>query len=185
MVKTNAVYWQNFISLEDRKLLLDKIEKDYDFLEKSDQYKNSIKNMDRVKCVKYGNIKHIPIIKSIINEMYEANKQVIGFDLHTYTDDQVLNLNSYELNKSYEWHKDSTPTPHIDIKLTGLIDLSTEDYEGGEFEVNETHEPLKIKQFSKGGDIIMFKSHMLHRVLPVKKGRRKSLAVFLTGPNFK
>ena len=42
MVKTNAVYWQNFISLEDRKLLLDKIEKDYDFLENSDQYKNSI-----------------------------------------------------------------------------------------------------------------------------------------------
>ena len=40
-----------------------------------------------------------------IHEMYEANKQVIGFDLHTYTDNQVLNLNSYELNKSYEWHK--------------------------------------------------------------------------------
>jgi PKHD-type hydroxylase len=184
MVKTNAVYWQNFVSLEDRKLILDKIEKDYDFLEKSDQYKNSIKNMDRVKCVKYENIKHIPTIKSIINEMYEANKQVIGFDLHTYTDNQVLNLNSYELNKSYEWHKDSTPTPHIDIKLTGLIDLSTEDYEGGEFQMNEGAEKT-IEQFSKGGDMILFRSHILHRVLPVKKGKRKSLAVFLTGPNFK
>ena len=112
--------------------------------------------------------------------MYEANKQVIGFDLHTYTDNQVLNLNSYELNKSYEWHNDSTKRPNNDIKLTGLINLSTEDYEGGEFEVNETHEPLKIKQFSKGGDMILFRSHILHRVLPVRKGRRKSLAVFLS-----
>ena len=45
MIKTNAVFWQNFVNLEDRKLILDKIEKDYDFLEKSDQYKNSIKNI--------------------------------------------------------------------------------------------------------------------------------------------
>ena len=32
MAKTNAVYWQNFVSLEDRKLILDKIEKNYEML---------------------------------------------------------------------------------------------------------------------------------------------------------
>ena len=100
MIKTNAVFWQNFVNLEDRKLILDKIEKDFDFYEKENQYNKSIKNMDRVKCIEYKNIKHIPIIKSIIDEMYYANNQAIGFDLDTYTDDRTLHLNSYELNKS-------------------------------------------------------------------------------------
>tara|TARA_Y100001938_G_C7873553_1_gene321494 strand:- start:68 stop:622 length:555 start_codon:yes stop_codon:yes gene_type:complete len=184
MIKTNAVFWQNFVNLEDRKLILDKIEKDFDFYEKENQYNKSIKNMDRVKCIEYKNIKHIPTIKSIIDEMYYANNQAIGFDLDTYTDDRTLHLNSYELNKSYEWHNDSTKRPNNDIKLTGLINLSTEDYEGGEFQLNEGKEQT-IEQFSKGGDMIMFKSHILHRVLPVRKGIRKSLAIFLIGPNFK
>ena len=35
MIKTNAVFWQNFVNLEDRKLILDKIEKDFDFYEAS------------------------------------------------------------------------------------------------------------------------------------------------------
>ena len=117
---------------------------------------------------------------NVVGTIYHS----LGFDLDTYTDDRTLHLNSYELNKSYEWHNDSTKRPNNDIKLTGLINLSTEDYEGGEFQLNEGKEQT-IEQFSKGGDMIMFKSHILHRVLPVRKGIRKSLAIFLIGPNFK
>ena len=42
-----------------------------------------------------------------------------------------------------------------------------------------------IENFKKCGDMILFKSHILHKVLPTKKGIRKTLAIFFEGPNFR
>ena len=183
MQKTNAVFWQNFVNLEDRKLIDKTLENDFDWYEKEKIYHQ--KDFTKVKIIQYKNLKHIPIIKTIIDQMYYVNRHYIGFDIEPFTDDRQLHLNNYQTGMQSGWHNDASKMPTKDHKLTGIINISTEDYEGGEFEVNETHEPLKIKQFSKGGDIIMFKSHMLHRVLPVTKGVRKTLAFFLIGPNFR
>ena len=44
--------------------------------------------------------------------------------------------------------------------------------------------PVLINKFSKPGDIIMFKSSIYHKVNPVTKGSRNTLAFFLKGPRF-
>ena len=72
----------------------------------------------------------------------------------------------------------------VDCKLTLLINLSDEPYEGGQFQIHTENEPRTIDSYNKSGSAIIFKSHILHRVLPVTSGIRKSLALFLTGPRF-
>ena len=44
----------------------------------------------------------------------------------------------------------------------------------------ETH----IKELDKPGGMVVFKSHISHRVLPVLTGQRRTLSIFLMGPKF-
>ena len=62
-----------------------------------------------------------------------ANNNFFGFDLHPLTSLKKLNYNSYDVGTEYSWHMDAVPTdPVRDIKLTALLNLSEESYEGGE-----------------------------------------------------
>ena len=64
------------------------------------------------------------------------------------------------------------------------MNLSTEEYEGGEFETY-IYEKKRIDEFSQPGSVYMFPSKFHHRVLPVTSGTRKSLTFFITGPRFR
>ena len=68
--------------------------------------------------------------------------------------------------------------------MTLLINLSEESYDGGEFELSMGQKPETIVEYSSPGSVVMFKSHILHRVKPVTSGTRKSLTLFITGPRF-
>ena len=48
------------------------------------------------------------------------------------------------------------------------------------FHTNE----FSVPDYDKPGSMIMFKSHMNHKVSPVTSGERISLAGFLKGPKF-
>jgi len=72
----------------------------------------------------------------------------------------------------------------MDTKLTVLVNLSTEKYEGGEFQINNG-DPKIVKEFTEPGDVLMFQSIILHKVNPVTQGVRKSLTFFLNGPSFR
>jgi predicted 2-oxoglutarate/Fe(II)-dependent dioxygenase YbiX len=70
-----------------------------------------------------------------------------------------------------------------DIKLTVLINLSLKSYEGGKFCLwrgNET----EVKELNTPGNAIMFKSNINHKVYPIIKGERRTLAIFIKGPRF-
>ena len=65
-----------------------------------------------------------------------------------------------------------------------LINVSTKKYEGGDFYIcagKEKH----IKELNEPGNILMLKSHLLHKVTPVTKGERRTLTIFLKGPSFR
>jgi PKHD-type hydroxylase len=65
--------------------------------------------------------------------------------------------------------------------------LLNDSFEGGQFEFasyskgNCTVTPLEMKK----GQVIVFPSHMEHRVAPVTKGTRYSLVCWFLGPPFK
>ena len=109
-----------------------------------------------------------------------------GYNVFYPHSDWYLNHNTYDSksNDSYPWHIDNSGRASYDIKMTVLINLSEESYDGGEFELNMGEKPDLINEYSSPGSVVMFKSHILHRVKPVTSGIRKSLTLFIAGPKF-
>jgi PKHD-type hydroxylase len=109
----------------------------------------------------------------------------------------------YKLDQYYDWHCDSWEKPYDnpnDINTNGKIrklsvtcSLSDpEDYEGGELEFDfrnmDPDKPQNIKicdEIKPRGSIVVFPSHVWHRVKPVTKGTRYSLVIWNIGKPFK
>ena len=143
-----------------------------------------VKNISSVRPIPYGRIKHL--IGGLIDEAYQSVNLDFGFLTFPQTDSQYCNFNIYDSNSkdSYDWHCDESDSSTYDIKCTLLINLSTESFEGGKFQLFPSTESIDMTSLSEPGSAVMFKSHILHRVLPVTSGTRKTLTVFIYGPKF-
>ena len=146
--------------------------------------KDIIKTAD-VKLYYYGDIKQslYQFHQSIIN----ANTTEFGFDLYQVDDGQVLFYNEYRNtnNGEYGWHNDSSSDLGVnDSKLTAILNLSDEPYEGGDLQLFLNKEKT-IENFRSPGSIVIFPSFVQHRVTPVTQGTRITLAQFVLGPRFR
>jgi len=114
----------------------------------------------------------------------EANVEMNwNFDLIGFGD--TLQYTKYygENEGHYSWHADIGPgVSHR--KLSIIVQLSDEDeYEGGDINLKIGSRDLDLPK--KKGGVIVFPSFILHRVLPVTKGSRKSLVSWISGPNYR
>jgi len=108
----------------------------------------------------------------------------------------------YKLNQFYDWHCDSWNKPYdmpdnLDFhgkirKLSVTCSLSDpKDYKGGELEFDfrnmdpDKKSVRKCAEISERGSIVVFPSHVWHRVKPVTKGTRYSLVIWNLGHPFK
>ena len=111
----------------------------------------------------------------------------------------------YKKNQHYGWHCDTFHEPNNseDInfkgkirKLSCIVSLSdSNNYKGGllEFDTRDydpaTEKPsskiLKCKPLQKKGSIVVFPSHIWHRVKPITQGIRHSLVIWCLGYPFK
>ena len=130
-------------------------------------------------------------VKHLLNRSHEASKFInssqIGYDLFDMTDFHCANYNVYDsatLGK-YDWHidasRDEAPT---DIKLTVVINVSTEPYEGGEFEIFR-QKVVPVPEINTPGSVLIFPSFWNHRVLPVTSGVRRTVSYWIEGPKFR
>ena len=71
-----------------------------------------------------------------------------------------------------------------DIKLTALLNLSEENYEGGELLLFRGWEII-CKEFNEPGTAIIFPSFTNHKVTKITKGSRNTLALWMSGPKFR
>ncbi len=114
----------------------------------------------------------------------EANEEMRwNFDLIGFGD--TLQYTQYfgEQEGHYSWHADIGPGVS-QRKLSIIVQLSDEeDYEGGDVELKVGSRDLVLPK--KKGGVIIFPSFILHRVLPVTEGNRKSLVAWISGPNYK
>lgn len=107
----------------------------------------------------------------------------------------------YKKNQFYNWHCDSWDNPYNDPKnlnvhnkirkLSVTCSLSNpEEYKGGELEFDFRNKPdgkpclVKCKEIISRGSIVVFPSHVWHRVAPVTKGTRYSLVIWNLGNPF-
>jgi len=117
----------------------------------------------------------------------EANRNAFGFDINYLPDIQYTKYTA-EANGKYDWHCDTfwaNPTAY-DRKLSIVIQLSdSDDYEGGDFEIDHQYAQLPVDQVRAKGTVIVFPSFLNHRVTPVTKGERRSLVSWVQGPKFR
>ena len=129
--------------------------------------------------------KAVPIYQVIKNWMEITNNNYFGFD--TVQLSEQGQYAEYSKDGFYNWHMDSNtemasmPTVRK-ISMTLLLS-DPKDFEGGELELfcGETLDSEKNKFKLKQGYAVFFASFLLHRVMPIIKGNRKSLVMWFGG----
>jgi PKHD-type hydroxylase len=116
-----------------------------------------------------------------------TNERYFGLDIFELRDYIGVNFNQYTKKNSgeYSWHWDGTYNDIYDHKLTLVINVSTEAYQGGKFEIFDSGGPKSIPEIDQTGTAILFPSWLRHRVTPVTEGTRETISIWFTGPNFK
>lgn len=111
----------------------------------------------------------------------EINNRYYHFDITSFGNFQYCEYYGNNGGK-YDWHTDSSfGNPSDDTRKLSLSLLLNDEFEGGDFELNWAGNKVDLKK----GQLIVFPSVLMHRVKPVMKGVRKSLVVWMMGPNFR
>ena len=136
------------------------------------------------KMGKFFHIPCSPLMELIHPWLYQSqltNRAVYGYDIDWAFQLDRLNYNVYEMNDEYTWHIDGSREKIFDMKLTCLLNLSEEPYEGGEFYMINSNEKI---EFTSGMGLVL-NSLIAHKVTPVTKGERITLTYFGMGPAWK
>lgn len=105
-----------------------------------------------------------------------AVNQGLSFDLKGF--DEGFQLGRYAEGEFYDWHADLGADVSAYRKLSLVVQLSPPgDYDGGELEFF----PATIRAPRDRGIVIVFASYIPHRVLPVTRGTRWSIASWIAG----
>lgn len=111
------------------------------------------------------------------------NSDFYRFDLFGFLEDMQFTVYTDTADGHYSWHLDAGGNHDLYRKLSLVLQLSDpDDYEGGDLQVFTSSEPTSVDK--KKGLIAAFPSYTLHRVTPVTKGIRKTLVIWVAGPEF-
>ena len=128
------------------------------------------------------------VIENVTQKIFQANiDSGFKFQLSTI---EPLQYSRYEVDDHYNWHIDSHFEPYDNgmIRKLSFTVILNNDYEGGEFDItvpNPKNIDTQITYEKPNiGDLILFPSHIWHKVRPVKSGVRKSLVGWVLGNPF-
>jgi PKHD-type hydroxylase len=184
----NYSYWyiNNFCNRNEINKITSFIEKKFDYKQDVENSAKDIKGKTKkhlnTLVINFKKIKHL--VENLESKIHSINENNFGYILYPFNSSTEALLNIYDSKQksNYDWHIDSSKSILKDFKLTVLLNLS-KSYEGGQlcfFEGNE----FVVEEF-KPGTLLLFKSHINHKVMPVTKGTRKTLSLFCTGPKFR
>jgi predicted 2-oxoglutarate/Fe(II)-dependent dioxygenase YbiX len=162
------------------------------------------KNKKRIKEIKNKRNSNVSwlndqwIYETITPYVLGANESA-GWNFETSWS-EACQFTKYSKGQFYDWHQDSWEEPYksdnINFngkirKLSVTVSLSDpKEYEGGElqFKIFNTKtndfDLITCKEILPQGSIVVFPSHILHRVTPVTKGTRYSLVIWTLGNPF-
>lgn len=125
-----------------------------------------------------------PIFDLVAQFVLKANQQVFHLDLKGFGEPFQVATYRGEDSGFYGWHVDIGAGRLADRKLSLVIPLTDpSEYEGGELQLFYDHEPATVDM--PLGRIVAFPSYVLHRVTPVTRGVRRTLAVWVSGPPYR
>jgi PKHD-type hydroxylase len=148
---------KEFLSKDECNLILNKYLKELD-LKPAKVMNDTIDTNVRKSSIAF--IDNIDIIDERLKAVLKENIHIKGFDV---TGIGPYQFTKYEIGEHYNWHTDSDNDEYKDRYCSIVIQLNDE-YEGNTY------------AFERGlGNLYVFFSNILHRVIPVKKGVRYSL----------
>jgi len=180
-------YWKDFFTQEDLQHIniVCQTEKNNTYKDVpaySNNNNKKLKNVSNVDSLEWSKIKHK--FKKLINEIKITNMENYGYHIYDMLNSDTVLFNTYNKNDYYDWHKDGSNNSYYDLKFTVLINNSLDKYEGGDFQIFSFGGENTINEFNTPGSVLMFKSDIPHRVLPVENGIRNSIALFIKGNKF-
>ena len=127
--------------------------------------------------------KHLEKLEDFI---YDANDEFFHYDIFDISNFHYLNINEYdEENNSYDWHVDcNNYGSEEDLKLTCLLNISTEPYDEGRLHLHGTsvEDQERIFKDFTPGHVLLFTAYRMHKVEPITSGKRKTLSYWVRGP---
>ena len=183
MEKFDYWYWDNILNQDQIKQINLICKNSANPFSDDHPAENVVKTAD-VTCIKWKMLK--PVMQHVDDTWRETNKFKFGFDIFQTSDIDLWNINTYDSeNKGeYDFHFDATNDYVCDIKLTGIVNISDEPYEGGEFIAFYDNKFQEITEIKNPGSAMLLRHHSLHKVNPVTKGTRKTLSYWIYGPRF-
>ena len=126
-------------------------------------------------------------LKKFEKFIFDANNDFFNYDIIPISDFHYININEYDKkHNSYDWHVDcNTYGSEEDLKLTCLLNISTESYSGGKLHLSDIEEKgrdLIFNKFNEPGYALIFTAYRMHKVEPITKGKRKTLSYWAKGP---
>lgn len=123
------------------------------------------------------------VIDKIINQVTEANNTIWNFDLKSIIDS--IQYTEYDGNGGhYDWHMDIGPGTISHRKISIVIQLSDPDeYIGGDLQLMTGTQHVTVPRGK--GNVVIFPSFLLHRVVPLTGGNRKSLVLWVGGDHYR
>jgi PKHD-type hydroxylase len=113
-----------------------------------------------------------------------ANTNHFKFDIKKWSDKIQYTVYD-EIGSHYKWHCDTQASiydPQYTRKLSiSLLLSSKEDFKGGELQIMASNNEMVTVDMNVG-DAIVFPSDAMHRVRPLKEGKRVSLVGWFAGP---
>ena len=123
-----------------------------------------------------------------LHQCIDSANKLYNFSLHEFEPAQYT---VYQKDDYYDWHIDNHSKPYHNgmiRKLSFTLCLNDE-YEGGNFSIWDAHpktEKSNIKKIKlKKGTMLVFPSHLWHKVDKVTKGTRKVLVGWVVGNQWK
>lgn len=114
----------------------------------------------------------------------KLNAEFYNFDLYGFVEDMQYTVYEGDVSGHYTWHVDSSSSSASPRKFSLVLQLSDpSEYEGGDLQVQTEPEPATVKK--EKGLVAAFPSWTLHRVTPVSSGVRRTLVVWVAGPQFR
>lgn len=122
------------------------------------------------------------VIDRIMNQIMEANNSIWRFDLRSVIDN--IQYTEYDGNGGhYDWHMDIGPGKISHRKISVVVQLSDpSDYVGGDLEIKTGSGYATVPRGK--GNVVIFPSFLLHRVVPLTSGNRKSLVLWVGGGHY-
>jgi PKHD-type hydroxylase len=126
------------------------------------------------------------VFQKIAGLVSDVNANYFGIELRG---SEAIQLTEYDsvYNGFYGQHSDSSYVgPMRNRKLSVTMQLSNPDeYEGGELNLYHQNFKTPFVASRELGAMTLFRSHIIHEVMPVTKGKRYSFVTWIQGPLWK